>query len=220
METPTFSDLTVVWLIGIFFVGLFLVVRLGLIKSWFILKTLPGLLSARMIYAFLPGGLFFIALGIAAMIPAHTLDEGVNLIIYFSFPFIALALLCLVWVPNWVKPHWLQWLEREYGYCLDILIEEGQKMGRWEWEARVRTQAGMEAWVDEICEQRREEIDLLWHQMSIHLLLRQAEADGRLGPSFGERIKGYVPDHRREWEEERIQQELEEYEEIHKHKRK
>ena len=197
METSTFSDLTIVWLIGIFFIGVFLVVRLGMIKSWFILKTLPGLLSARMIYAFLPGGLFFIALGIAAMTPTNTLDEGVNLIIYLSFPFIALALLCLVWVPNWVKPNWLQWLEREYGYCLDILIEEGQQMNRWEWEGKVRTQEGMQAWIDEVFARRRSEVDRRWKEFRKTLLWEQAHAEGRSWLGVDEKIKGYIPKHRR-----------------------
>jgi hypothetical protein len=150
------------------------------------------------------------------MFSYENVDEAARVGMLASCPFLIMGFAFMVWPPNWVKPAWLHWLEREYGYCLDILVEEAQKMNRWEWEAKVRTQEGMQAWIDEVFERRREEVDLLWRQTSVQLLIQQAKAEGRPGPSFGERIKGYVPEHRRQQDENRIREELEEYKKIQK----
>lgn len=186
--------------VGLFALGVFLVVKTGLIKSWVILKTLPGLLSARMIYAALPLGIGFIALAIGPLLPSYdpkSLD--ITLVLFFLSPFVGFAF--MIYPPNWVKPAWLRWLEREYGYCLGILIEEAQKMNRWEWEGRVRTRAGMQAWVDEVFAHRQPEIDRQWEEFREALLWEQARAEGRSWLGVNEKIKGYVPKHRRKEEE-------------------
>ncbi len=211
----TVSDLTPVWVVAGIFMMIFLIVRLGLIKSWFILKTLPGLMSARMFYAMLPLSLFFVGLGLSALFPYENVDKGAQAIIFASFPFLALMFLFMIWPPRFIQPGWLRWLEREYGYCLDILIEEGQKMDRWEWEDRVWTRAGMQAWIDEVFARRRAEIDQRWGETCIELLFAQARSRGSHAVEYGARIESYVPLHRRQEEEERIRAELEEYERIH-----
>jgi hypothetical protein len=166
------------YLLGAILICVFFVVRLGLIKSWFVLKTLPGLLSARMIYTLLPLGITFIAGGIAATVSETTVMDpnqaATNFLLVYC-PFLIVGFLFMVWTPNWIKPVWLRWLEQEYGYCLDILIEEAQKMNRWDWEARVRTQKGMQMWIDEVFAHRRAEIEQRWI----------------------DEIKDYVPEHRR-----------------------
>jgi hypothetical protein len=198
--------------------GMFLVVRFGWIKSWFVLKTLPGLLSARMIYALLPLGVGFSLIAVESLLPLEQRWQEAWVTLFFvscslSVPF-------MFWPPSWIKPGWLRWLEQEYGYCLDILVEEGQKMDRWEWEARVETRAGMQAWIDEVFARRRAEIDQRWVETRTELLFAQAESRGSHVIEFGARIESYVPQHRRQEEEERVRVGLQKLERLHKRKRK
>ncbi|MFQ5580761.1 MAG: hypothetical protein ACE5FZ_09115 [Nitrospiria bacterium] len=183
--------------VGLFATGMFLIVKSGLIKSWFILKTLPGLLSARMIYALLPIGAGFLFLSVAPSLPLY--DRRLWDVwdtLFFLCEFLGFGF--MIWPPQWIKPHWLQWLEREYGYCLDILIEEAQQMSRWDWETKVRTQKGMQAWIDEIFAKRREEIDLCWLQEKFYLVEQQMKREGRWEFEAGEVIRSGAPDHRRD----------------------
>jgi hypothetical protein len=216
----TVSDLTPVWVVAGVFMVIFLIVRLGLIKSWFILKTLPGLLSARMFYAMLPLSLFFVGLGISALFPYENVDKGAQAVIFASFPLLVLMFLFMIWPPRFIQPGWLRWLEREYGYCLDILVKEGQKMDRWEWEDRVRTRAGMQAWIDEVFARRRAEIDQRWVATRTELLFAEAESRGSHVIEFGARIESHVPQHRQQEEEERVHAGLQKLEEIRKRERK
>jgi hypothetical protein len=71
----------------------------------------------------------------------------------------------------------------------------------------------MQAWIDEIFQRRRKELDSRWRGYCGMLLIEQAKAEGRRS-KLGERIKGYVPEHRRAEEEERIRQELQELEKL------
>lgn len=145
-------------IVGVFPIGIFLLIRFGVLKSWYILKTLPGLLSGRMMYAALPFGISFLLSGIVASLPNYNGREpgllNLTLLIgpVFGFWFMYRP-------PRWIKPSWLQWLEQEYGYCLPILITEAQKMNRWQWEAQVRNRAGMKAWIDDVFDHRREDIE-------------------------------------------------------------
>ncbi len=181
--------------VGVFPVGIFLLIKSGIFKSWFILKTLPGLLSARMFYAALPIGIGFIGLSILPALPGYDPDK---------FPF-TLWLGITIWggpllgfwfmyrPPKWLKPGWLQWLEREYGYCLPVLIYEAQKMNRWQWEAQVRTRSGMQAWIDEVFTRRREDINFAWQAEKFYLIEQETDV---IKP--GMKVEGYVPAHRQE----------------------
>ena len=71
----------------------------------------------------------------------------------------------------------------------------------------------MQAWIDEIFQRRRKELDSRWRGYSSMLLIDQAKAKGRIS-ELGDRIKGYVPEHRQAEEEERIRQELQKLEEL------
>lgn len=76
-------------------------------------------------------------------------------------------------------------LEKEYVYCLPILIEEARRMGRWQWEARVRTPKQMQSWIDEVILKRKEDINQLWKEYQQHM--RRKYGKGNY----------YVPEHRR-----------------------
>lgn len=184
--------------VGLVALGVFLIVKLGLLKSWFILERLPGLLSARMIYASFPFGLSFALLTFVPMLPGYDPDV-------FPYSIILLGVLLIgplfgFWFmykpPEWIKPDWLRWLEQEYGYCIPILIEEAQKMNRWVWEAKVRKPEGLQAWIDEVFEHRSEEVEQAWLRYKIYLLHQQMIKDGQEKSAIGVFIRNSIPKHR------------------------
>lgn len=181
--------------VGLVGIGMFLIVRLGIIKSWFILKTLPGLLSGRMMYAAFPFGLSFLLSDLVASHPNYNARESYLLTLtlligpVFGFWFMYRP-------PRWIKPRWLQWLEQEYGYCLPILIEEAQKMNRWAWEAQVRTRAGMQAWIDALFTRRHEDVDFAWQFEKVHRVEQQVVERETYVLKPGMMIEDYIPVHR------------------------
>ena len=60
------------------------------------------------------------------------------------------AIILAFWRPRWLVPRWLLWLEDNHGEIYDQLREEAQKLGAREWEKRVSTQEGLEAWAMEV----------------------------------------------------------------------
>lgn len=183
--------------VGFFAIGMYLIVKTGRIKSWYILKTLPGLLSGRMMYAAFPFGLSFILTHFAALLPNYNPREP-NLLILTLLVGPVFGFWFMYRPPKWVKPSWLQWLEQEYGYCLPILIVEAQKINRWEWESRVRTQAGMQAWIDEVFDHHRKDVDFAWQTEKIYLVEQQLNKQKSFVLKPGMRIEGYVPVHRQD----------------------
>lgn len=177
--------------VGLVGIGMFLVVRLGIIKSWFILKSVPGILSGRMMYAAFPFGLSFFLLHFIPLQPKYDNLEILVLLIgpVFGFWF-------MYHPPRWIKPNWLQWLEQEYGYCLPVLIEEAQKMNRWTWEAKVRTRAGMQDWIDDVFVRRQKDVDFAWQDEKVYLLERRSVEEKTYVIKPGMEIPGYVPIHR------------------------
>jgi hypothetical protein len=200
------QDIPVTLIIASLMIGLFLLVRSGLFKSWYILETLPGLLSARMIYAAFASGLFFLYLYLLPYIPGWDPDN-VNIWFLLIFFFSVLPLYFMYRPPFWVVPEWVKWLEREYGYCLDILIEEARLMGRWTWEIEVMTRAGMQAWIDDVFTRRQKDVDEYWKQAKVWLMRQQRNQEGIHYLKPGTLSPEYTPQHRlhdREVSEEEI----------------
>jgi hypothetical protein len=140
---------------------LYVIIWLGCVKSWYILVPLPGRLGSALVYALVPVGFFFVVLGLSVASPASDPRNWDIWDIPF-FGLIGMTLLFLIWVPQWLKPPWVRWLEREYGYGLNILLEEARAMGRWKWEVRVRTRDGLESWVQEVLEKRAKDMYWAW----------------------------------------------------------
>ena len=67
----------------------------------------------------------------------------------------ALPLVTLVWQPTWLKPAWLQWLEANYGPGLEKMFKKARQMGPSQWEAQVKTQAGLEQWANEVARKNK-----------------------------------------------------------------
>jgi hypothetical protein len=178
---------------------LYAVIWLGWIKSWYILVPLPGKFNSSAIYALLPIGLAFSMLLIAAAffpVEARTsLDIWSVLFLLFG----GVGLLFIVWCPSWLKPPWVRWLEREYRYGLQILLEEARVMGRWQWEARVRTRQGLEDWAQEVLEKRQEDMYWAWEDWVDWQVIRRMGREGKKKLATIEQYMiPYVPEHRKE----------------------
>lgn len=73
-------------------------------------------------------------------------------------PMLLISLILTIAPPRWLLPNWLNWLHDTYG------IEEAQTMmssiplqKHGEWEKRVSTQEGLEAWAEEAWQQLQAE---------------------------------------------------------------
>ena len=174
--------------VGLVAIGMFLVVRLGIIKSWFILKSVPGILSGRMMYAMFAFGLSFFLLHFIPLQPKY---DNLEILVLLIGP--VLGFWFMYHPPRWIKPNWLQWLEQEYGYCLPILVEEAQTMNRWAWEAKVRTRAGMQEWIDDAFIRRREDVEFSWGAEKFYLIEQESDA---IQP--GMIVEGDIPAHRQD----------------------
>ncbi|MCP4539416.1 MAG: hypothetical protein GY832_19945 [Chloroflexi bacterium] len=194
----------VIILMGLVPICLYAIIWLGWIKSWYILLPLPGKFNSSAVYALLPWGLAFVALWLSAIFPAPD-PTDLTIWSYLFMILVGVGLLFIIWCPSWLKPSWVRWLEREYGYGLHILLEEARAIGRWQWEARVRTRAGLESWVQEILEEREEDMHRAWrgwvtYQVSPNIEKAQEEygMDIPLDQYVELRQIPYVPEHRKE----------------------
>ena len=184
--------------VGAFAIGIFILVKSGLLKSWWIVKTLPGILSPRMVYATIPVGLGFILLSILPSLDNYNSSEFPFTLLLgiavFGGPLVGFLLMYRP--PKWLDPKWLQWLKSEYGYCLDILIEDAQQMNRWDWERQVRTRAGMQQWIDGIYEQHQEDIDFYWQYEKFTRVRAQLIKRKKYSIHAGMKVEGTIPAHR------------------------
>jgi hypothetical protein len=142
-------------------VGVYAAMWIGCFKSWYILVPLPGRLGPAMFYALPIFGLAFTVLLLSAVFPAPNPRQDNPWLTAFLI-LEGVGLLFMTWPPSWIKPRWVRWLEREYGYGLRVLLEEARAMGRWKWEVRVRTRDGLESWVQEVLEKRAKDMYWAW----------------------------------------------------------
>ena len=181
---------------------LYAIIYLGWVKSWYILVPMPGRLGRGLVYAFLPLGLAFTMELFSAAFPGPDPTEWriwETLFLVLG----GIGVLFMTWPPSWIKPRWVRWLEREYGYGLHILLEEARAMGRWRWEARVRTREGLESWVQEVLEKREKDMSWAWKDwVDYHVILntswmkrRHPEKLGTI-EQFTLSSRVYVPRHR------------------------
>lgn len=124
--------------------------RLGRGRLWYLVPNYYVLLPKGASYAMPLIGLMLILAGISLFMPSPELVRMVWL--YGVFPMGFLAILVVGFRPSWLKPTWVRWLEDNYSDILDILIEEGRKTP--DWSERVRTQEGLEKWVEEVQRKR------------------------------------------------------------------
>jgi hypothetical protein len=145
-------------IVGLALFGLGLAARLGYLKRMFIQEKMTGVYSRNTAYALMPAGLFLLSFYPIFLWkgdkPLEDTSSLVVLIVLFVLP-----LLTLVWQPVWLKPAWLQWLEANYKPVLEKMFKAARKMGVSQWEAQVKTQAGLEQWADDLARKHK------WNRM-------------------------------------------------------
>jgi hypothetical protein len=103
---------------------------------------------AGRIYAVIPWGIVLLMWAAGGL-----LSESPDVQWFFfevGLGFAALGGIFYIFQPSFLKPAWLKWLEREHGDIMPILQQEANAMESGVWEERVKTQAGLEAWVAEV----------------------------------------------------------------------
>jgi hypothetical protein len=132
--------------LGLFFILLGESIRLGYLRKWYLGPDDPIFYPKPGVYGFIPLGLACIILALGLVF------QGLENWLLLGVPmFLCLIAILLVGLqPRWIKPQWVRWLEEENDDILDRLIQEA----RWtkDWEKRIATQEGLEAWVAEVRE--------------------------------------------------------------------
>jgi hypothetical protein len=126
--------------------------RLGIYKSLYAMRGNSAFAPDTLAYIVIPASLIFFMFAFALLLP--TVEMRSKFIMYAIFPYQAFLIVLAVWQPEWLKPKWLRWLEREHRDIIQLLWKDIQE-DRWYWESRVRTQAELEAWVAEVRQRHR-----------------------------------------------------------------
>jgi hypothetical protein len=132
--------------VGTTFLVFGVLVKLGRYKRWYLYEGDPALSPKEFAYVCAPFGLAIIVMGTALVLPTHEVKQMVFLCL--DLPLIIVASLLLFWLPEWIKPAWVRWLEKNHGDILLLLLRQARRTP--DWEQRVATQEGLEAWVAEV----------------------------------------------------------------------
>jgi len=137
--------------VGVCFIILGLSPYLGE-KSWWYQKSTP-IVPTGIVFGSFPAALVFF------MMAYIFYDYGLSekqldiLTLYIGIPLILLSVFLASWQPRFMKPKWLRWLEDNHEGILPLLQEEAfksEKERRNSWSHRVKTQEGLEEWVEEV----------------------------------------------------------------------
>ncbi len=127
---------------------------MGVLKYWFLAERVPGVAPRFGAYLGVPVG---IGLLLIASSPLLSSVEVRRKVLWVACAVMIGGSFVAVLRPSFIVPKWIKQLEQEHASIIPLLIEEGRKMGRLNWQARVWTQKGLEQWVEEVC--RRHGLD-------------------------------------------------------------
>jgi hypothetical protein len=130
----------------VFIVGI--LVWTGRYKKWYLHEGDPLYSPKEFLYVWIPLGLAFLSFGLASLLP--TQPERFRVFLWVSLPLALMASLLLFWLPDWIKPAWVRWLEKNHGDVLFLLLRQARRTP--DWEQRIATQEGLEKWVAEVRE--------------------------------------------------------------------
>jgi hypothetical protein len=132
--------------VGLTFIVVGIGIRLGYWKKWYLAPDDPIFYPKPGVYGFVPLGLFCWCTLLVLVLS----EPWQTFATWAAFSFVILGIFLVGLQPWWIKPKWVRWLEEENDDILDRLIQEA----RWtkDWEKRIATQEGLEAWVAEVRE--------------------------------------------------------------------
>ena len=125
-----------------------IMVHTGRFKGWWLVNSNP-VTPTGIFYVLIPAGLWFLSMGILMLLPITPSRRG-DVGLYIFIPLIILIVVLGTWQPSWLTPKWLRWLQTNYPEHLQLLHDEASRMDRREWNRSVRTQEGLESWVEEV----------------------------------------------------------------------
>lgn len=122
--------------------------RLGGNKVWYLTKGVPIIVPVAVQHMMIPLGVNLIAWDIMFARFQSAPQSAQALFNVIAVVLLLVMIIWGVWPPRWLRPHWLVYLEDEYGSVMYHLLAEARKNAGI-WEERVRTQDGLEAWAEE-----------------------------------------------------------------------
>lgn len=131
-------------LFGFSFAIPWLIVRLGVWKSWYLVPFMPPLIWGRAIYGW-PVGLMFIALPFLPLFGLQG-DDFTGVSGYIGIAGVVLAFIMIIWTPGWAKPKWQRYLEDNYSWreIRGIFIPTWRKMDWKQWGQLLDSIEGIE----------------------------------------------------------------------------
>ena len=108
-------------------VGVGVLMRLGILKGWFAIKSSAGHPTLSSGLALIPIGLGFIAIGIlfkARLLGILGTYASLDIITCTVFPLWLFGIVLAVWQPDWILPDWYRWLKKNHSEILPLLREE------------------------------------------------------------------------------------------------
>jgi hypothetical protein len=123
--------------LGIIFIGIGIVVRLGLWKGWY-WRSRGG------VYGYIPMGIVFILYSYISEI------REIGGTIYYGYTaifliFIGLTLYFSLRPPNWIKPRWVKWIERYPKHVVDKMRESASEKDA-DWKSYVTDEESVDKW--------------------------------------------------------------------------
>lgn len=146
MESEVYVISSIIIILGIPFLVFGVLVQLGRCKRWYLHEGDPLYSPKEMAYVCIPAGLAIIIFGIALVLPTREVRQAVFW--WIDFPLTIAVAVLLFWLPDWIKPAWVRWLEKNYGDILLPLLDEARKTPNW--EQHVATQEGLEGWAAKV----------------------------------------------------------------------
>ena len=144
--------MTQVWimaLIGLLFVGMGVSVRCGWYKTWYIKRVYPPFTYRAAQYFAFPISLFWLTPLLCVLLPISKERKlPLGLIGMVGSPILCFVL--AVWQPRWLKPTWQRRLEDRYNQAeIDTVFRPvWRKMDRREWGKLIETEEGLERLVE------------------------------------------------------------------------
>jgi predicted membrane protein len=132
---------------GFTFTFLGIMLRMGKLRWIYAGRSLPVYAQREVANVFIPIGLGIFVIAFLVAFP-DLKDLFTYPLAFLFFTYLVLA----VWQPEWLKPAWLRWLEKNYGHVLEEMFAEARAMGRRNWAEQVKTQESLERWADSVAQ--------------------------------------------------------------------
>lgn len=132
-----------IFALGLSAISLGVIVRMGKLRWLFLGGSFPVLAPLGAFLIVIPMGLATITIGLMMVFPKYNDLLTIPLILFGI-----IGVILGFWMPGWVQPFWLRWLNRNYGHVLGEMLQEANQMGAKKWEEATRTQEDLEQWAD------------------------------------------------------------------------